>query len=339
MAPFEAVPTSRADHLSEDHPIPGQNFVAVSFVDPEQVIVRKDAYATMRFMESRASELQEMLVELETKSEDAAKLAAAFRERHGGWLSCGDTAAAYEAFLADNQEDINRKYSELHGGVCCTRGVKVRGVYDTIEGARGRCQVLRSQDPIHDVFVMSVGKWCPWNPSAQSLEQVEYAEAELNGIMKGYRENTQSRAMEFADSTQVRIAAAKNDGAKGALSAAIEAKAAIEARADEPPADAPVDTAMFEESGDAHAEASKASTSKKPAAKPPLAAKKPPAARKPAAAKKSHTSAEPVTADPVPAREPAAPEPAAPEPAAPEPAVPEPGAAKKKPSRKAAAKK
>jgi len=213
------VPVAVEDHLSEDPPIPGQNFVALSFVSPEDVIVRRDAFAMRLFLKSRCDGLSAMLDELAALSKPAAKLAAAFRERHQEWLSAGDTEAAYDGFMADNQESINRQYSEMHGGACCTRGIKVRGVYETLEGATARCKQLRANDPAHNVFAASVGKWCPWSPAAQSIEDVQYGESELNGLMQGYKKNAEYRAQEFAAGTQERIAAAKEEGQAGKAAA------------------------------------------------------------------------------------------------------------------------
>jgi hypothetical protein len=234
---FEAIPVSKVDHLTEDPPIPGQNFAAVSFVDPEDVIARRDAFATKLFLESRVTKLDEMLKELAGLSAAGAKLSEAFRSRHSEWLDSGKTTAAYDLFVADNQEAINRRYSEEHGNVCCTRGIKIRGVYESLDAARGRCQVLRAQDPLHDVFVMSVGAWCPWNPSAAGIEDVQYAEAELNGIMAGYKANADAKAKEFGTLKDARVAKAKEEG--GSSSAAAVA----------------VPSDMFVEDGDAHAKA------------------------------------------------------------------------------------
>ena len=297
------VPVAVEDHLSEDPPIAGQNFVAVSFVSPEDVIARRDAFATTLYLKSRCDGLSAMLDELAALSKPAAKLAAAFRERHQEWLSAGDEEQAFDAFMADNQESINRQYSEMHGGACCTRGIKIRGVYETLEGATARCKLLRANDPNHNVFVASVGKWCPWSPAAQSIEDVQYGESELNGLMQGYKKNAEYRAQEFAAGTQERVAAAKKEGQAGKEAAELE---------DAPPSPqtglAALDTlpadiqGMFSTQEDARAGPSNATgaadaavdavidaanaptvnpAAKKPAAKKPAAKK--PAAKKPAA--------------------------------------------------------
>lgn len=296
MAPkVQPVPVSKVDHLKEDDPIPGQNYVAVSFVNPEAVIARKDAFATKLFLKSRCDGLEEMLTELASLSEDGKTLAGAFRSRHSEWLDSGVTEAAFDAFMDDNQEMINSRYSEEHGGVCCTRGIKVRGVYETLEAAKGRCQLLQAEDRTHDVFVMSVGKWCPWNPAARSMEEVKYAESELNGIMEGYKNKADAKAAEFARETDARVLMAKEEGQAGASSSAA---AVVEESVPQ----------IFDEPGDAHAAAAEASKKPVPATK--RAGKKAPAPKK-APAKKpvAHLAVE---AEPAAEPEPeAVPEPAA----------------------------
>lgn len=254
MAPkVQPVPVSKVDHLKEDTPIPGQNYVAVSFVNPEAVIARKDAFATKLFLKSRCDGLEEMLTELASLSDDGKTLAGAFRQRHSEWLDSGVTEAAFDAFMEDNQEMINTRYSEEHGGACCTRGIKVRGVYETLDAAKGRCQLLQAEDRTHDVFVMSVGKWCPWNPAARSIDEVKYAESELNGIMEGYKNKADAKAAEFARETDARVLMAKEDGQVGASSSS----AVVDVSVPE----------IFDEAGDAHAAAAEASKKPLPATK------------------------------------------------------------------------
>ena len=76
------------------------------------------------------------------------------------------------------------------------KGIKIRGVYDTMEEAQKRCQQVRSFDPYFNVFVGEVGKWLPWDDDAEKAEDAVYAESKLNDIMKGYKEQ-QRKAKEY----------------------------------------------------------------------------------------------------------------------------------------------
>jgi cobalamin biosynthesis Mg chelatase CobN len=76
------------------------------------------------------------------------------------------------------------------------KGIKIRGVYDTMEEAQKRCQQIRTFDPYFNVFVGEVGKWLPWDDDAEKAEDAVYAESKLNDIMRGYKEQ-QRKAKEY----------------------------------------------------------------------------------------------------------------------------------------------
>jgi|APGre2960657373_1045057.scaffolds.fasta_scaffold56878_2 hypothetical protein len=78
------------------------------------------------------------------------------------------------------------------------KGIKVRGVYDSMEEAQKRCQQIRSFDPHFNVFVGEVGKWLPWDDDADKAEDAVYAEKKLNDIMRGYKEQ-QNKAKEYSE--------------------------------------------------------------------------------------------------------------------------------------------
>jgi len=77
-------------------------------------------------------------------------------------------------------------------------GIKVRGVFATYEDACAHCKKLREVDPYFHVFVGEVGKWLPYdpNPDSESVKNSEYANEQLNNMMKGYLEN-QEKAKVF----------------------------------------------------------------------------------------------------------------------------------------------
>ena len=56
-----------------------------------------------------------------------------------------------------------------------------------------------------DIFVGQVGCWCPWSPNPEDLQDQEYAETELNTLMKKYKENSTQRDLEFEQRKQEKI--------------------------------------------------------------------------------------------------------------------------------------
>jgi hypothetical protein len=72
---------------------------------------------------------------------------------------------------------------------CSVRGIKIRGVYATEQEARAKASELQKKDSLHNIYVAPVGKWLPWADDPSQAQDEEYAEGELNRIMKGLKEN------------------------------------------------------------------------------------------------------------------------------------------------------
>ena len=72
---------------------------------------------------------------------------------------------------------------------CTVRGLKIRGIYGTKPEAEKRAEELNKIDPDFHVFVGEVGKWLPWDPEPDSVQDNIYQEKELNDLMKAYKEN------------------------------------------------------------------------------------------------------------------------------------------------------
>ena len=77
-------------------------------------------------------------------------------------------------------------------------GIKIRGVFDDYDEACKRAKQLQEMDPAFGVFVGEVGKWLPFDPDPDSkyVKSSEYANDELNNIMKNYLVN-QEKAKVF----------------------------------------------------------------------------------------------------------------------------------------------
>lgn len=70
-------------------------------------------------------------------------------------------------------------------------GIKVRGCFETYEKACEHAKKLQSVDSYFNVFVGEVGKWLAYdpNPDSEYVKDSEYANEELNNMMKNYLEN------------------------------------------------------------------------------------------------------------------------------------------------------
>ena len=166
------------DFLSVDTPIPGQNFACISFVSPEKVLNNKNTFFIHEYLKSKAEEYNLSLEKLE---ED------------------------YDGYLYNNRDKLEKTFYEKNDFHTSIRGLKVRGVYDTKREADVRAKVLQRKDENFHVFVGQVGYWLPWDPEADDIENEEYAENELNKLVKNYNENRKKRDVYFDDQKKEKI--------------------------------------------------------------------------------------------------------------------------------------
>jgi len=180
------------DLLEEDKPISGQKFVCVSFVSPDKILKQKDVFFFQEFlkkwdftksMEKFVQFLNFLSYKYKLTFEDITKDFQDFIQEEQENLLKSNMEDDYKSFLDKNEEELENTFNVKYNFQTSTRGLKIRGVYPTIEEAELRCKMLREIDPNHDVFVGPVGLWMPWDPEAYKTGRVEYMEDELNQLM------------------------------------------------------------------------------------------------------------------------------------------------------------
>lgn len=181
------------DFLEVDNPIPGQNYVCLSFVSPEDVLESKHVFFVHKFLETMAK--QYGIVESSTSTSSSTN--------PGPYkLTAEELQEKYKDFLYVNEETLEKVFYEKNDFRTTVRGVKVRGVYDTMKEAQVRAAILQKRDKNFNVFVGQVGYWLPWDPNPHKIAEQEYMESELNTLVKKYRENQESRQAEFQEQLQ-----------------------------------------------------------------------------------------------------------------------------------------
>lgn len=210
------VPVRREDHLSEDDPVTGQQYACVSFVSPRDVVPDKNAYFFERYVSEVFVTKADAFVEAVTITpEKAVEFARGFKD------DIREVCQDFEAFLSSSQTKLEADFASTYPDYLATSGFKVRGSYPTMEAARKRAETLRDQDGSVDVFVAQVGAWCPFNPSPESVGDVEYHETELNTLMKLKKEAEERKDDAYKASKEDRVAKAKLEG-QGKLGSIIE---------------------------------------------------------------------------------------------------------------------
>jgi hypothetical protein len=102
-------------------------------------------------------------------------------------------AEDYSDFMFRMQEKLEDEFFKQNNFHTSMRGMKVRGVYSTTAEAEMRAKKLQRSDPLHNIFIGEVGKWLPWDPSPNAIANQEYAEDQLNQLMKKYKENDEAK--------------------------------------------------------------------------------------------------------------------------------------------------
>lgn len=213
------------DLLEEDKPIAGQKFVCVSFVSPEKVLKQKEIFFFEEFlnkwdfnksMDKFAQFLNFMSFKYNLSFDDLSNDFKDFVKDEKDNLANTSMTDEYKTFIDNNEEDLEKKFGSMCNFQTCTRGLKIRGSYPTVEEAEIRCKMLREIDPNHDVFVGPVGLWMPWDPEAYKTGRVEYMEDELNQLMHEKNKNDTNAKTAFEQRVKESKQKAIDDNIKNA---------------------------------------------------------------------------------------------------------------------------
>lgn len=220
----------REDFLMEDADVPGQKFCLLSFLSPEKVLANKDVFLFDKFLKSfelsfRVKSFETYIMstvktindKLNTDADaaDAKDLSGVaqslrdsrvrvdmvmdglqkyFKEKQTD-LTTSKLKELYDDFMFTNKVTLEEEFFTINEFRTSMRGLKIRGSYNSKEEAVARSKKLQRLDPIHNIFVAEVGKWLPWDPAPTDVAEQEYAEDQLNTLMKKYKENDEAREM------------------------------------------------------------------------------------------------------------------------------------------------
>ena len=179
------------DFLEADAQVRGQNFVCLSFISPEKVLKNKEVFKVTKFLEFLFKDSNS--VDSEGKVNPTHVSPAQKMLKDPSSITYDSVSEMYEDWKYTRDEDLEASFAEKNDFHTTTRGLKVRGVYETEREAKVRAQVLQRKDPAFHVFVGQVGYWLPWDPSADGVAEQEYTEGALNDLVKKYKENLQQR--------------------------------------------------------------------------------------------------------------------------------------------------
>jgi len=252
--------TVKEDFLDEDNEIPGQRFVLLSFLSPESVLARKELYTFEQFLKQYeitwktknlekflAKQVMDFNAKLDAEStrlsnENLAEASDLCRQARipvdtvlGAYqdylkeiskdITSTTIKESYDDFMFSNGKKVEEDFYAKNGFQTTVRGLKVRGAYSTQEEAAARAKKLQRNDPIHNIYVATVGKWLAWDPKPHEVADQEYAEDELNTLMKSYKDNEDQKEQFFKENKEVRSGKAGTRTNKEVMSVVEEGQA------------------------------------------------------------------------------------------------------------------
>ena len=220
------------DYLDEDPEIPTQRYCLVSFLSPEKVIADKNRFFFKEFMsfmnyDWKVKGLEHFMVFLSKKYglkvDDLLKDAEEFGKVRDKEIKETDLEEQWQVFLLKHEKETQEKYDHSVEFKTNVRGVKVRRCFGTVEEAQVMAKVFQRKYPKDSIYIGKVGAWLPWDPSEHLMPEVEYAEKELNELMRKYKENESNREIFFAEQREEAIKKQKEENKRRAAAPATPA--------------------------------------------------------------------------------------------------------------------
>jgi hypothetical protein len=232
------------DFLTEDPEISSQKIVLLSFLSPEKVLAKKDLYFFREFMKDyelswKTSKFEQWFAErIRGINEKLEKLAGSlelkdlsgvsheirtnelrvdrlmedfeeYRRKNKKELTQTNIQSEYDDFMFKNEKRLEDEYHKMNDFHTTIRGIKVRGVYSTEAEAAARAKRLQKSDPNFNIYMGAVGKWMAWDPNPNNVTEQEYANEQLNTLMKKYRDNEEARDVFYTEQKKKKIGQAK----------------------------------------------------------------------------------------------------------------------------------
>ena len=211
------------DYLDEDPEIPTQRYCIMSFISPEKVIQDKDRFFFSEFIKFmnydwKVKGMEHFVAFLakkyDLKIDDLLKDAEEFTKVRDAEIKATDVQEQYQVFLLKHEKELAESYDAKVDFRTNVRGVKLRRVFGSVEEAQVMAKVFQRKYPKDNIYIGKVGCWLPWDPSEHLMPEVEYAEKELNELMRKYKENEANKEIFFAEQRQEAVKKQKEENAR-----------------------------------------------------------------------------------------------------------------------------
>jgi hypothetical protein len=202
------------DYLEEDPEVPTQRYCIISFISPEKVLEQKAEFYNTKFVEWleydwKIKGLEKynafLAQKYSLKVEDLFKDTEEFTKVHNADILKTDIHEQHQVFMLKKEKELESLFTEKVQFQTNVRGVKVRRIFADLQEAQTFARVLQRRYPRDNLYVGKVGAWLPWDPSEHMMPEVEYAEKELNELMRKYKENEVNKEIFFEEEKSEKI--------------------------------------------------------------------------------------------------------------------------------------
>lgn len=194
---MNTVSTKEVDYLEEDPQIRGQNYALISFISPEDVLKNKECFFFSQFINQFSKDMNTLFAGIESKYPESNDLINTIKSNHSYIFNSDDMDEQYKFFKSVNLADMDDTFYKNNNFTTSIRGIKVRGVFDTIDEAKNRSEFLKRLNNNFDIYIAQVGCWCPFSPNPNDINNQEYGETQLNTLMKQYNKNVDDKNILF----------------------------------------------------------------------------------------------------------------------------------------------
>lgn len=189
------VPCRQTDYLRADPERRGQKFVVLSVLNPEDTLADRRVFEFGRFVRSIAADVGALLDTLVERAGDLADTRSTvsdsvrmIRERYAYMWDDAAMQDEMRVFCRANADRITADFDKDHDFATSVRGINVRGVCETQQEAAAMVEQLKVTDTTHSMYTGNVGYWLPLAVHPEDIGDSEYAESQLNTLMKKYTE-------------------------------------------------------------------------------------------------------------------------------------------------------
>ena len=192
-------PVNVEDCLDEDPALRGQNYACLSFISPEDVIKKKEVFFLEMYMKNFSLEMNSYFNRLAEKYPEDVDILKTIKDKYDHVFNPDRFYDDYVYYVNNNSTNLEKEFYQANDFQTSIRGLKIRGVFDSLREAEVRAKVLKKIDNRFNVYVAQVGCWVPFSPNPEDIENQEYAETHLNTLMKNYKENQDKKDLFYEE--------------------------------------------------------------------------------------------------------------------------------------------